>query len=365
MTRRKKLNLKKLKVILPYIVVGAITLFLVSIGSIDKNSSDANISLSTFAADSYNNVSVEQVDELYTVADLSDSLGLASASDVASNYVVVTSMRNSGQSSTGKLEKLPLTDVDTSRGIIEYTVEEGENVDSIAAKYGISADQIRWSNNLKTTDVAAGTVLKVPSVPGIVYTVKSDDTIESIAEKYGSNAAEIVALNDLEISGISEGMQIVIKDGSLPDKERPEYVAPAPARRNYTYAYTYLGDTSERVGITVIGTNYTGGGQCVGYALWYRNMSGLSNLRPVSASWSHAKYWADAARRDGFLVDNNPGLHAVFQTSSGWYGHVGVVVGLNADGSIVVQETNYNGGLGVVIQSTIPADAVGRFNYIH
>ena len=218
----KKFDFKRYKSIIPYAAVGIITLALVSIGSIDKHSSEVSLSLDTFAANDYN-VSTDQLTELYMVADLSDTLGLASAPDVASNYIITNTMYDSGQTATGKLEKPNITDIAVSRGVIEYTVEEGESMDTIAAKYGITTDDIRWSNNLKDTNVSPGTVLYIPSTSGIVYTVKADDTVESIAEKYGSSAAEIIALNDLEVSGVSEGMRIVVKDGSLPETERPEY----------------------------------------------------------------------------------------------------------------------------------------------
>lgn len=347
--------------------VGILTLGVVALGSLDKQNADVNLSLDTFAANGYD-VSVDQMSELYVVADLSDALGLASAPDVASNYVVTTTMYDSGQTATGKLEKPSLTSVDASRGVIEYTVAEGETIDSIAVKYGISIDQIRWSNGLKTGEITPGTVLYLPSTPGIVYTVKAGDTIESIASKYGSNTAEIIALNDLEVSGVSEGQKIIIRDGSLPETERPEYVAPTTyaytANNNtnaYAYAYTYLGNTSERQNITVVYPYFTGagGGQCVNWALYMR-----PDLQPYAFTLGNANHWAYGAASIGRVVNRTPAPGAIFQTSSGWAGHVGYVEGVNADGSIIVTEMNY--GIPYrVIRSTIPASAVGNFNYIH
>lgn len=367
-SKKKSFDFKKIRDILPYFVTGLLTLLIVFWGSLDKTSTGASVSLDAFVGKD-DNISENQITELYVVADISDKLGLASASDVASNYVIATAMYDSGQTSAGKLEKPSITDVDTREWIIEYTVQEGESMDDIATKFGITTDQIRWSNGLKTTDVSAGKVLYLPKEPGIIYTVKADDTVESIVEKYGSNVDEITIFNDLDTKPLSEGQRIYIKNGSLPEKERPEYVAPKPVYRpaySYTsYSYTYLGDTSERIGIEVIGYNYYGGGQCVGYATWYRNVSGLSNLRPVSPTWGNARNWAAAARAAGFVVNNTPEVNAVFQTPAGVYGHVGVVVGINADGSIVVQEANYNYRVGRITRATIPASAVGNFNYIH
>ena len=223
-----------MKKLLPYVLIGFLTLALVFVGSLDKQNASANVSLDSFV-DNNDTVSMDQISELYIVADLSDTLGLASASDVASNYVIATAMYDSGQTTAGKLEKPSLTDVDTREWVIEYTVQEGETMDDIASKYGITTDQIRWSNGLKTTAIATGNTLYLPKEPGIIYTVKSGDTVESIVEKYGSNVEEITIFNDLDTKPLTEGQRIFIKDGSLPEKERPEYVAPVIKKPIYTY----------------------------------------------------------------------------------------------------------------------------------
>lgn len=361
--RKKKFSFKNYKSLFYYLAAGIFTLALVFWGSLDKHSSELSLSLSTFAENDYN-VSVDQLSELYVVADLSDALSLASAPDVASNYIITSTMYDSGQTSAGKLEKPSITNITASRGVIEHTVVDGENVDVIAAKYGISANEIRWSNGLKTGEVAPGTILYIPSVSGIVYTVKAGDTVDDIAEKYGSNAAEIVALNDLEVSGLAEGMHIIIKDGSLPETERPEYVAPVArpaASNNSTYSYTYLGNSSVRQNIEVVGFFYNLGGpwytpgQCTQWA-WYKRQD-LPLL-------GNANAWARNAAAAGYLVNNTPSAGSIIQTTAGWYGHVGYVESVNPDGSIVVTEMNY--GIPYrVIRSTIPASATGNFNYIH
>ena len=354
MKKKTRKNFNRFKQVLPYFLIGAATILIAVLGTIDKKSAEINLSLDTMAESDYK-VSVDQLSELYIVADLSDALDFASAGDVASNYVIANTMIDAGQTSSGKLEKPTIADIGTNRGIIEYTVLEGENADTIAAKFGLSSDQVRWSNGLKNTNVAAGTVLYLPSTAGIVYTVKSGDTVDLIASKYGSNAAEIVALNDLEVSGITEGMKIIVKGGNLPDTERPEYVA--PARRTYTY--TYLGNTSERQNLRVEGYLSIGGGQCVDYALYKR-----PDLREMYGfSLGNANTWAARATRS--LVDRNPAAGAIFQTSGGWFGHVGYVEWVNPDGSIEVTEMNYGYVPYRVVRSTIPASAVGNFYYIH
>ncbi len=355
MAKKRKSSFRKFKVVLPYLLASVLTLVLVFVGTLDKNSSSLNGSLESIEANDYK-VSVDQLSELYVVADLSNVLNLASASGMASNYVTATTMYNAGISMGGKPEKLSLTGVTGSRGVIEITVEEGDSIDAIASKYGVSTDQIRWSNGLKTNDITVGSTLYIPSQSGIVYTVKPGETAETIAEKYGSSAEEIIAMNDLEISGLSEGSKILIKDGNLPETERPEYVAPVAPRRAATqsYTYTYMGDTSSRSNATC--NRAMGAGQCTTWG-WLKR----PDLGFIKAN---ANRWDDMARAAGLRVDHAPSAGAIFQSDSGWYGHVGYVESVNADGSINVSERNYSGCYGV-LYSTIQASEVGKFNYIH
>lgn len=347
-------NNKFFKQHFPYILVLVALLGLVFWGSESKISGNKEQTSPVALSQNDFSVSVDQVSELYIMANLADSLSFASAETIASDYVIANTMYRAGQTSLDKLEK-PNIIFSSSRGVITHVVAAGESLDSIAAKYGLTPDQVRWSNGLKNANISAGATLYLPSTPGIVYLTKAGETPESIAAKYGSSADEIIALNDLELSGLSEGVRIVIKNGTLPNTERPEYVA--PVRR---YTYSYLGDTSERRGITVIGYNYAGGGQCVGYAAWYREQIG----RPIP--WKgNANRWDDNARAAGFLVNKTPAIGAVFQTDSGRVGHVGVVVGINGDGSIVVREANYGHRVGRITESTIPASIVQNFWYIH
>lgn len=348
---------------LPYAVVALITLVVAGVGTHNKLSSDVELGLNQVAGVD-DTVSVDQLSELYIVADISDALGLASATDVASSYVVANSMYTSGQTvATSKFEKPNITDVQASRGVLTYTVKDGDTMESIAAEYGLSTDQVRWSNGLKTTAVTPGDTLYLPSSSGIVYQVAAGDTIESIASKYGSSVEEITTLNDLELSGISEGMRIVVKGGSLPETERPEYVAPVVTRPRYTQStYTYLGNSAERLSIVSIGAYYGlggpyGAGQCTQWA-WH--------MRPdLPGNLGNASSWAYMAQAQGFAVDHRAAPGAIFQTSGGWYGHVGYVEAVNADGSIVVTEMNYGGVPYRVVRSVIPAGVAAVLNYIH
>lgn len=358
--------------VLPYLAVFLMIIGVAKVGIDTKAELDNNtISLNTTTSDY--NISADQLSTLYAVASLSDSFDLASIDTVASNYVVASAMKEISQTSTDKLEKPSLINTTISRGVETYTVGEGETMAYIALKFGLSTDQIRWSNGLKTTDVKPGDLLRIPSVAGIVYTAKNGDTPESLASRYGSSAERIIAYNDLEGGSLVEGTLIVLPGGTLPETERPEYVAPSYSS-SANYSYTYAGSSAGRQNMSIIATGFydnspgngSYAGQCTWYAYYWRATDPRSQGPLPTGALGHAYAWAYTLRAAGYRVDNHPEVGAVFQTSSGGsgYGHVGVVLAVNGDGSILVREMNLAGPY-IVTEGIIPASSVYNFNYIH
>lgn len=354
---------------LVYLLLAAGIIATAKFGSEDKDSfGNASLNMNAMAAN--NSVSADQLSELYVVASLSSSFSLASTDSVSSNYVSASVLKEISQTSADKIEKPGYTAVPFSPGIENYIVQEGETMESIVAKVNadyraqLTTDLIRWSNGLKTTDVTVGQTLEIPKTTGIVYTVKAGDTPEALASRYGSQADRIISYNSLEDSGLVVGAHIVLPNGTLPSTERPEYVP--------VYTYSYYGSTSDRQDMRVVyenvvrdATNRMVWGQCTYYAWWWRATSPYS-LGPLPSSLTgDAKYWASNARALGMRVDNTPEVGAVFQTTAGWYGHVGVVLRILDDGSLVVREMNYGYRANVITESTIPANVVGNFTYIH
>lgn len=372
---KKSKNLTFLKSYLPYFCAFIAILGVAFVGSLNKtNSNTSTLSMESLASNSFSGVSTTQLSEFYTVASLANSMRLASSELISSNYVTVSVLDNAGQSSTDKLEKHIITDTShLSRcGVNYHVVADGETMDSIARSYGVSTDQIRWSNSLKTTSISVGQTLAIPGASGIVYSVKAGDTVASLADKYGSTTEEIIACNDLETTPtLVAGVQIVLPDGSLPEKERPEYVAPVV--RSY-YSYTYSGSTNDRNNLRVIANGFfvnspgnpAYAGQCTWYA-WYMRANDSRSLGALPGGvLGNANYWAVSLASHGYRVDRTPEVGAVFQTAaSGWTGHVGYVTAINGDGSITVREMNYGGVTYRVTESEIPANLVGNFNYIH
>ena len=212
----------------------------------------------------------------------------------------------------------------SNKDIQTYVAQPGDTLASVAAKFGITSDSVKWSNGLSTT-ITAGTKLLIPPVSGIVYTVKSGDTPDSLATTYKANKDEIIAANDAEISGLQVGEQIIIPNGQQP----------APV-------YTYAASSGFAWGTTAI---YGSNGYDYGYCTWY-----VASRISVPSNWGNADTWDNyAAVTPGWTVSTTPQAGAIAQTDRGAEGHVAVVEQVSADGSqIIFSDMNGLAGWGRV-----------------
>lgn len=105
--------------------------------------------------------------------------------------------------------------------VIDYQVQSGDTVASIASKFGVSTDTIRWANNLSKDTIKVGQTIKILPVTGIAHTVAKGDTVYSIAKKYDSEAQAIVDFpfntftND-ETFELAIGQTVIVPDGIMP-----------------------------------------------------------------------------------------------------------------------------------------------------
>jgi murein DD-endopeptidase MepM/ murein hydrolase activator NlpD len=112
------------------------------------------------------------------------------------------------------------------RDITTYTVADGDTIASIANKFGISQDTIRWANNLSGDKIKVGDSLKILPVSGVAHTVVKGDTVYSIANKYDAEAQAIVDFpfntftND-ETFELAIGQIVIVPDGVMPTGPGP------------------------------------------------------------------------------------------------------------------------------------------------
>lgn len=300
-------------------------------------------------------------------ASVANSTNLAVAPSVNSLAIstqIESELPSSESSSLNKPQILPVSAA--SRDITAYVVKEGDTASSVAAQFGISADTVKWANDLSTDTLTVGASLEILPRNGIVYIVKSGDTIENIAEKYKANATTIRTYNDLEISGLTTGLKIIVPDGILPTAERPGYVAPRPVSvASYAVGYSsgFNGSTWRiRVGTPMYAGNTYYTGNCTAYVYDRRVELGL----PVGAIWGNAATWARAASAAGLRVSNTPTVGSILQNGGG-YGHVAIVEKILPNGDLELSEMNAyvsGGGWNIVSGRILPAANVSQYAYI-
>ena len=110
--------------------------------------------------------------------------------------------------------------------VVEYTVEPGDNLWSIAEKFNVSLNTVLWANDLsQNTAIQIGQKLIVPPVSGVIHHVKKGDTVSQVAKTYKSEAGKIVAFNNLAAENdIYIGDILIVPDGVMPP---PTVYAPA------------------------------------------------------------------------------------------------------------------------------------------
>ena len=353
--------------VLPYLFIFLAVLGVVNYGSKNKHVDEVtnNLNLQSIAKKDYA-VSTDQLSEFYVVSELASNMSLASSEVVNVNYNSLTTLRDSGQVSSEKMEKpiAPLSTNCLKVGVISYTVLEGETIASIAAKYaacGVTDTMVRWSNNFKNTyEPKAGDKIYLPSRAGFVYKIKNNDTIESVAAKYGSKSDEIIAANNLELNqNLVAGEYILLPDGNLPEAERPDYVAP---RYTNSQSQSYTQSVYYRTYWT--SANQMPWGWCTWYA-WQRRYE-LGGGYVLPGGLGNANTW-DNALVNSFPSSrgSNPQAGDVFQTDVGWYGHVGIVDSVNDDGTITISDMNGIAGWGHVGRKTIPQSVWSSYLFIH
>lgn len=85
----------------------------------------------------------------------------------------------------------------------------------------------------------------------------------------------------------------------------------------------------------------------------------------IPTTWGNANTWDDRARTDGYVVNNNPAVNAVFQTDEGEYGHVAYVVKVDdKTGDWTISEMNAP-ILNVITHRTFSKESARFYTFIH
>jgi len=103
----------------------------------------------------------------------------------------------------------------------EYTVKAGDTIYGISKQFGVSAMDIYNLNNLTSSNIRVGQVLKIPTNQStnpsnmFMYTVKKGDSLYSIAKIYNTTVSEIIKLNNLKSTNLSIGQTLRIPETNI------------------------------------------------------------------------------------------------------------------------------------------------------
>lgn len=361
---RAKVRLKP-SVIAVYASTFLLVVAMVFIGY--REPQDASVVANASNINSSNKIDQTSVDDVVATsvaASVAQAANLPIATSVSNLAISAQSKSDYAQADTLSATKPQLIGSGTTnRSVISYTTVEGDTVDTLAAKYNISKETIKWANNLTSDTVEVGKELKILPIDGVLYTVKAGDTVDSIATKYKVDKTRLVLYNDLDISGLTSNNSVILPSAVLPNNERPGYVAPVMNTMYYAGTGTGFGGNTWRIGVGGSSNQYYAFGNCTAYAYTRRVQLGL----PVGQHWGNASSWAYGARRDGLSVNNSPSIGAIMQNGGG-YGHVAIVESFLSNGDISISEMNAyvsGGGFNIVSGRIIPAGNIGQYLYIH
>jgi len=121
------------------------------------------------------------------------------------------------------------------KDIVEYAVQPGDTLDSIAQNYGLSKNTILWANSLSSgSSIKQGQTLVILPVDGLIYIVKQGDTITEVSKKYKAKTEDVIAYNTLsDENDIYIGDVLILPGGVIPPKASAPVHVQAPLADNF------------------------------------------------------------------------------------------------------------------------------------
>ncbi len=122
-------------------------------------------------------------------------------------------------------------------GLVEYTVQKGDSVFSIATKYKLKPETVLWANYDQLDDnpnmLSVGQTLKIPPTDGVYYEWKDGDTLDGVASQFFVSASDILSWpqNNLDMTNpkIDTGTFVMIPGGW---RENRQWVIPTVWKPN-------------------------------------------------------------------------------------------------------------------------------------
>ena len=153
---------------------------------------------------------------VFTFGEVLNSSRFVSGGEINPDYLTHTSDIIPNANTTQTL----IPDSRKSTESFEYNVQSGDTISGIGEKFKISADAIKYVNNLTDFSVLKiGQSLVIPPISGLVHEVEDGDTLDSIAEKYDVAPQAVADFNYiLDTSKLAIGDELVIPGAKVPQQ---------------------------------------------------------------------------------------------------------------------------------------------------
>ncbi|MCA0150358.1 LysM peptidoglycan-binding domain-containing protein [Rossellomorea vietnamensis] len=195
-----------------------------------------------------------------------------------------------------------------------YTVQSGDYLSKIGAKFDVYVAELKSWNNLssdviypgQTLIVSSGGTTTTPAPTGSsTYTVQSGDTLSHIAVRYDVSVSNIMSWNNLSSSTIYVGQKLSI-NGSSGGSETPSSSVVDIAKKYVGTPYAWGGTSPS-------------GFDCSGFIYYVFNQAGQSISRTNTEGYYSKSY---------FVSSPKPGDLVFFEnTYKAGISHMGIYVG--------------------------------------
>ena len=147
------------------------------------------------------------------------------APDTADLYLGDGSIPNSLQN--------PGVGMDAATQMRIYTVQAGDTLNAIAGQFGLAPSTLYWANKSKLPDPASlrvGQELLILPIDGLVVTVGAKDTLDTLAARFKVTVQDIVDTNNLPEAKVVLGQTLIIPGASGGPVPKPKAASGSSSR---------------------------------------------------------------------------------------------------------------------------------------